>query len=148
MLKHERVKTRIFQMEVHHSNNTLRPAKVCSCYRPKVKVHLMLTMVHSMNFSIKVLQKQHHWKVTFQHFNIPTRYQCKELNRTADGVYISFSVATDLLLEQFKGIFLPLFVYLHKRDAWNPILKIPPTGDKESLDRCGQQDRYNFGEVA
>ena len=26
--------------------------------------------------------------------------------------------------------------------------KIPHTGDKESLDRCGQQDRYKFEEVA
>ena len=26
--------------------------------------------------------------------------------------------------------------------------KILHTGDKDSLDRCGQQDRYNFGEVA
>ena len=26
--------------------------------------------------------------------------------------------------------------------------KIPHTGDKESRDQCGSQDRYNFGEVA
>ena len=26
--------------------------------------------------------------------------------------------------------------------------KIPHTGDIESLDRCGSQDRYNFGENA
>ena len=32
--------------------------------------------------------------------------------------------------------------------VWGQFEKIPHTGDKESLDRLGQQDRYNFKEVA